>query len=188
MPVSKADELKVFPCLSTLVLKEYHQGLIEYLDNTPFITELTYKGKGQRSLDFRGTSLRKLLIDLTEIDELWLNDEMEQLYLLNDTISPCVIHARDNGANLLLQYRKIFHPYPELSNLNSLHGIEINEVDMNDIFSVYPNLKELWLWGNPGISETSRYSKVLGTLKFSQRGIFLASVQRIFLCQNGWNI
>lgn len=43
---------------------------------------------------------------------------------------------------------------------------------MNDIFSVYPNLKELWLWGNPGISETSRYSKVLGTLKFSQRGIF----------------
>lgn len=149
-PFSKADELKVFPCLSTLVLKEYHQGLIEYLDNTPFITELTYKGKGQRSLDFRGTSLRKLLIDLTEIDELWLNDEMEQLYLLNDTISPCVIHSRDNGANLLLQYRKIFHPYPELSNLNSLHGIEINEVDMNDIFSVYPNLKELWLWGKPG--------------------------------------
>mgnify|MGYP000764621617 FL=1 len=120
------------------------------MDNTPFITELTYKGKGQRSLDFRGTSLRKLLIDLTEIDELWLNDEMEQLYLLNDKISPCVIHARDNGANLLLQYRKIFHPYPELSNLNSLHGIEINEVDMNDIFSVYPNLKELWLWGKPG--------------------------------------
>ena len=149
-PFSKADELKVFPCLSTLVLKEYHQGLIEYLDNTPFITELTYKGKGQRSLDFRGTSLRKLLIDLTGIDELWLNDEMEQLYLLNDKISPCVIHARDNGANLLLQYRKIFHPYPELSNLNSLHGIEINEVDMNDIFSVYPNLKELWLWGKPG--------------------------------------
>ena len=25
-PFSKADELKVFPCLSTLVLKEYHQG------------------------------------------------------------------------------------------------------------------------------------------------------------------
>lgn len=67
-PFSKADELKVFPCLSTLVLKEYHQGLIEYLDNTPFITELTYKGKGQRSLDFRGTSLRKCLIDLTEIN------------------------------------------------------------------------------------------------------------------------
>ena len=57
---------------------------------------------------------------------------------------------RRYGANLLLQYRKIFHPYPELSNLNSLHGIEINEVDMNDIFSVYPNLKELWLWGKPG--------------------------------------
>lgn len=51
-PFSKADELKVFPCLSTLVLKEYHQGLIEYLDNTPFITELTYMVKDKEVLIF----------------------------------------------------------------------------------------------------------------------------------------
>lgn len=179
-PFFKADELKIFPCLSTLVLKEYHQGLIEYLNDTPFITELTYRGKEQRSLDFRGTSLQKLLIDLNGIDELWLNDEMEQLYLLNDIKSPCVIHSRDNGANLFLQYRKIFHPYLELSNLNSLHGIEINEVDMNDIFSAYPNLKELGLWGKPGyIRNFSVLESFRNIEVFTTRNLFGFSSQDI---------
>ena len=45
----------------------------------PFLDELTLLNHGQRTLDLRGTSIRKLMLDMTGLQELWLGEETEQL-------------------------------------------------------------------------------------------------------------
>ena len=42
-PFEDALELKVFPCLSKLTLTRWHKNIYEYLQSTPFITELVLK-------------------------------------------------------------------------------------------------------------------------------------------------
>ena len=41
LPFSSALELRVLPCLSTLVCEQWHPDLIEFLRENPFIAELT---------------------------------------------------------------------------------------------------------------------------------------------------
>ena len=43
MPFEDALELKIFPCLSKLTLTRWHKNIYEYLQSTPFITELVLK-------------------------------------------------------------------------------------------------------------------------------------------------
>ena len=74
-PFEDALELKVFPCLSKLALTRWHKNIYEYLQSTPFITELVLNNHGQTKLDFSKTSIHRLSIDLTGVEELRLNDD-----------------------------------------------------------------------------------------------------------------
>ena len=53
--------------------------LLEFLRGNPFLDELTLLNHGQRTLDLRGTSIRKLMLAMTGLEELWLGEEPEQL-------------------------------------------------------------------------------------------------------------
>ena len=64
-PFDSALELKALPCLSTLICERWHPDLLEFLRGNPFISELTLLNHGQRTLDLRGTSIRKLMLDMT---------------------------------------------------------------------------------------------------------------------------
>ena len=59
-PFDSALELKALPCLSTLICQRWHPDLLEFLQENPFIDEMTLLSHGQRTLDLRGTSIRKL--------------------------------------------------------------------------------------------------------------------------------
>ena len=102
-PFEDALELKVFPCLSKLTLTRWHKNIYEYLQSTPFITELVLKNHGQTKLDFSKTSIHRLSIDLTGVEELRLNDDLEELFLLGDMSDNCQILVKDHGASLRLQ-------------------------------------------------------------------------------------
>lgn len=150
VPFGHAEDLRSLPCLSALNLECWHPGLLEYLRTNPFLTELSFAVPGCQQLDLRGSHLSKLLIDLTDVEELWLNEEMEQLCFLNTEPERCRIHAKEEGARLMLQFRRSVRAHPELTGLHSLHGIEINEIDLQELSSDYPHLRELRLWGKPG--------------------------------------
>ena len=149
-PFDSALELKALPCLSELICERWHPDLLEFLRENPFLDELTLLNHGQRTLDLRGTNIRKLMLDMTGLQELWLGEETEQLLFQNEGVDDCTIHATEQGSGLTLQFIGEYRPHPELPNLWGLHGIRLKDFDLTGLAAVHPHLKELRLWGAPG--------------------------------------
>ena len=149
-PFDSARELKALPCLSELICQRWHPDLLEFLRGNPFISELTLLNHGQRTLDLRGTSIRKLMLDMTGLQELWLGEETEQLLFQNKGLDDCTIHAPEDGSGLTLQFIGEYRPHTELPNLWGLHGIGLKDFDLTALVDAHPHLKELRLWGEPG--------------------------------------
>ena len=149
-PFGSALELEVLPCLTDIICEQWHPDLIEFLLGNPFIHELTLMNHGQRTLDLRGTSVRKLMLDMTGLEELWLGEETEQLLFQNEGANDCIIHASGAGNGLTIQFIGEYRPHPELSGLWGLHGIRLKDFDLNALSAVHSRLKELRLWGAPG--------------------------------------
>src|SRR5699024_8556032 len=97
-PFDSALELKALPCLSTLICERWHPDLLEFLRGNPFLDELTLLDHGQRTLDLRGTSIRKLMLDMSGLEELWLCEGTEQLLFQNEGPDACTIHAPEDGS------------------------------------------------------------------------------------------
>lgn len=149
-PFEDTLELKVFPCLSKLTLKKWHENVYEYLQSTPFITELVLENHNQTKLDFSKTSTHRLSLDMTGLEELILNDGLEQLILLGEIRKDCNIQANGNEQTLLLQCDKVIPKLKGLHALGKLHVIKIEELDIEEVLNAYPKLTELRLWGKPG--------------------------------------
>ncbi|MCF2613255.1 hypothetical protein [Fusobacterium perfoetens] len=149
-PFNSALELKPFPCLSEIICEKWHSDLIEFLKDYPFIHELTLINHNQKKLDFRGTSVTKLMIDMRGLEELWLGEETEQLLFQNEDLENCKIYAYNNGEELTIQFISNYNPHKELQNLKSLHGINLKNFNLNGLSLFHPHLKELRLWGTPG--------------------------------------
>ena len=111
---------------------------------------MTLLNHGQRTLDLRGTSIRKLMLDMTGLQELWLSEDTEQLLFQNKGPDACTIHAPEDGSGLTLQFIGEYRPHTELPNLLGLHGIQLKDFDLSGLAAVHPHLKELRLWGAPG--------------------------------------
>ena len=150
LPFGSARELEALPCLSDLICERWHPDLLEFLRGNPFLDELTLLNHGQRTLDLRGTSIRKLMLDMTGLQELWLGEGTEQLLFQNKGPDACTIHASEDGSGLTLQFIGEYRPHRELPNLLGLHGIQLKDFDLSGLATVHPHLKELRLWGAPG--------------------------------------
>ena len=116
-PFDSALELAALPCLSDLNCQRWHPDLLEFLRGNPFISELTLLNHGQRTLDLRGTSIRKLMLDMTGLEELWLGEDTEQLLFQNKGQDDCTIHAPEYGGGLTLQFIGEYRLHTELPNL-----------------------------------------------------------------------
>ena len=144
-PFDSALELRALPCLSDLICERWHPDLLEFLRETPFVDEVTLLNHGQRTLDLRGTSIRKLMLDMTGLEELWLCEGTELLLFQNKGPDACAIHAPEDGSGLTLQFIGEYRPHTELPNLRGLHGIELKDFDLTGLAAVHPHLKELRL-------------------------------------------
>ena len=169
-PFDSALELKALPCLSTLICERWHPDLLEFLRENPFVDEVTFLNHGQRTLDLRGTSIRKLMLDMTGLEELWLCEGTEQLLFQNKGLDACTIHAPEDGSGLTLQFIGEYCPHTELPNLRGLHGIELKDFDLTGLAAVHPLLKELRLWGAPG--NLGNFSAVRGFRELTNLSTF----------------
>ena len=168
-----AFELEKLPCISSLICEEWHYDLIDFLRSNPLIDELTLLNHHQKKIDLRGTCIRKLMLDTSELNELWLGEYTEELLFQNEKPDSCLIHAEDNGSMLLLQFIEKYTPHHELFKLKSLHGIKLKEFDILEICNVHPHLKELRLWGNPGnLNNFSSISKCKEFRRLSTYDLF----------------
>lgn len=149
-PFDSTLELLKLPCLSEVICEKWHSDLLEFLKESPFIYELTLINHNQKKLDFRGTSVSKLMLDMRGLEELWLGEEVEQLLFQNKELDNCIIHTPNNGEELMIQFIGDYQPHKELSSLKALHGINIKNFDLNRLSNIHSCLKELRLWGKPG--------------------------------------
>ena len=149
-PFDSALELKALPCLSTLICQRWHPDLLEFLQENPFVDEVTLLSHGHRTLDLRGTSIRKLMLDMTGLQKLWLGEDTEQLLFQNKGPDACAIHAPEDGGGLTLQFIGEYRPHTELPNLWGLHGIPLKDFDMTGLAAVHPHLQARGPWGAPG--------------------------------------
>ena len=133
-----ALSLRVFPCLSSLTVTKWHKNLFEYLNSNPFIRELVIENHGKSSLDFSETTIDRLSVDMTGLDELILNDDLSML------------KSPSSGSDLILYCDGSLPQIQGLEGLEKLYIRTITELDIADILRAYPKLRELRLWGNPG--------------------------------------
>jgi hypothetical protein len=145
-----AKELKVLPCLGRMECERWHPDLYEYLKSNPFLREISLRGHNQKALDFRKSHLTSLKIEVKGVEEIYLNDDMEDLALLGEPSHPFRIHAREDGAFLRLDTRKTVCLDCGLKNLSKIHCQGIDEIDLQVLADAYPNLSEIRLWGKPG--------------------------------------
>ena len=145
-----ALSLRVFPCLSSLTVTKWHKNLYEYLNSNPFIRELVIENHGKSSLDFSETSIDRLSVDMTGLDELILNDDLSMLFLLEEVKDGCKITSPSFGSDLILYCDGSVPEIQGLEGLEKLYIRTITELDIADILRAYPKLRELRLWGKPG--------------------------------------
>lgn len=145
-----ALSLRVFPCLSSLMVTKWHKNLYEYLNSNPFIRELVIENHGKSSLDFSETSIDRLSVDMTGLDELILNDDLSMLFLLEEVKDGCKITSPSFGSDLILYCDGSVPKIQGLEGLEKLYIRTITELDIADILRAYPKLRELRLWGKPG--------------------------------------
>ncbi|MBF1167127.1 MAG: gliding motility protein [[Eubacterium] sulci] len=145
-----ALSLRVFPCLSSLTVTKWHKNLFEYLNSNPFIRELVIENHGKSSLDFSETTIDRLSVDMTGLDELILNDDLSMLFLLGEVKDGCKIKSPSSGVDFILHCDGFVPKLQGLEGLEKLYIGKIKELDIADILREYPKLRELRLWGSPG--------------------------------------
>lgn len=146
----KAAELAVLPCLTKIICEKWHDDILDFLKKNPFITDLTIKNHNQTSLDFRESHLLELSIQMDCVETLYLNDDLERVILLGDTSHPFTIHAKDDGKWLDVQFNKTVIHDCGIPRLGKLYCTQIDEFDIGNVFSAYPDIKEFRIWGKPG--------------------------------------
>ena len=145
-----ALSLRVFPCLSSLTVTKWHKNLFEYLNSNPFIRELVIENHGKSSLDFSETTIDRLSVDMTGLEELILNDDLSMLFLLGEVKDGCKITSPSFGSDLILYCDGSVPKIQGLEGLEKLYIRTITELDIVDILRAYSKLRELRLWGKPG--------------------------------------
>lgn len=79
--------------------------------------EFTLLHHGQKTLDLRETNVRKLMLDMTGLEDLWLSNRTEQLLFQTEDPDVCTIHTPESGKYLTLDFTGQYRPHPELVNL-----------------------------------------------------------------------
>lgn len=161
----KASELAVLPCLIRIDCEKGHDGILEFLEKNPFIGYLNMKNHNQTSLDFRESHLTELSIQMDCVETLYLNNDLERLILLGDTSHPFTTHAKDDGKWLEVQFNKTVVCDCGIPRLGKLHCTQIEEFDMKNISSAYPDIKELRIWGKPGYIRNFKSVRLLKKLQ-----------------------
>ncbi|MFK4472860.1 hypothetical protein ABH897_002584 [Paenibacillus sp. RC73] len=145
------SELDKLPCLMTIHTDNADQALIHYVKSNPFINELQLISCSSSQLDLRNSHVSRLILNAEGIEELYLNEDLEQL-MLSGTLSPgLTIHAHEDGRWMGVQYSADVPTFHGLDRLNALSLTNVKEINMQQIVVRFPHLYELRIWGKPGI-------------------------------------
>ncbi|MFY2559468.1 gliding motility protein [Corallococcus terminator] len=151
--LAAAPDLKVFealPILTSVNADAPIPGLFDFIRRRPFVYESDVENHGERRVDLRGANLSRLILEVTGVHELFLNEGLEHLSLVGQASPELKIHAEADGRWLTLITN---NPAMAWSGLDALGHLNVNsarDVDALDLVKRFPNLTELRIWGAPG--------------------------------------
>ncbi|WP_434750669.1 hypothetical protein [Paenibacillus amylolyticus] len=174
-PTSAEDvaTLETLPCLTHIEMNTYHDAIISFLQENPFVYELHIKNHGQRELNFSQTQLTRLVVDASGVEQIVLNDRMDFLSLTGE-ISPSLhIDAAAEGERLTLCIAESLPEIRGISRLGSLQLYKIAELNIESVVQTSPELSQLRLWGKPGtISGIHSIQHLTSLQMFSTNDLF----------------
>jgi hypothetical protein len=140
-----------FPLLTDVSTDRPVPGLFHFLRRQRLIYKAELRSHGERVVDLRGTHLTDLILDVTGVEEVHLNDDLEDLSLVGAPEPGLRVHAEDDGRWLSLSLPDgMPTPWAGLDALRSLSIHQAREVDAQTIARRFPNLTDLRIWGAPG--------------------------------------
>ncbi|MBZ4406813.1 gliding motility protein [Myxococcus sp. XM-1-1-1] len=161
--VSDLAVFEALPILTSVNADAPVTGLFDFIRRRPFVYESQVTNHGQRVVDVRGARLSRFVLDVTGVQEVYLNDELETLSLLGEASPGLRIHAEADGRWLHLHTKDTSWVWSGLDALDELHVHSFRELDAGSIVRRFPKLTELRATGAPGnLRDTAELGALTG--------------------------
>jgi hypothetical protein len=166
-------ELEKLPCLTQIHANGYYESLLSFVKSNPIINQLYLENHGHASVDVRESNLEKLIIDTEGLEELYLNEGLEELSFVGVLSPNLTIHAHQEGQWITANCSAISPIRCGLNRLGSLHLRNVTELDLMPIVQSFPELRELRMWGKPGmVSNIHSLEQLVGLQGLSTYDLF----------------
>lgn len=150
--ITDLSELDLLPCLMTIETSKGTHELMAYIQQHPFINELHWQSSTVTDIDVSATRLNRFILQPDGVASVRLNPE---LYLFSLTAMPSPqlkVEQAEQGRDLSLQCVENMPALQGLDRLGALSLTGVREVDLAPVVRRFPHLRELRLWGKPGMA------------------------------------
>jgi len=154
-----------YPRLTTLSLSVFTDALRDYIKNNPIINELNLNGQQLPSLDFRGTGLQQISIDVSGVKEIYLNDITRALVLNGSPEPDLLIYDLHQGRFLNLTINGNGYIPRGIEQLRNLRIANIVNIDLLKAIGANRAVEELHLHGKLGVISNLSALSTLKRLK-----------------------
>jgi len=147
----RLENLRSWPLLHQISLHSWRDDLIPFLEKAPLVCDLVLAGHGQATLDFSGTRLTRLSVELAGLRRLVLPPSLDMLILLGVSDGPLHVEAEGQGRWISVYLRECA---PAVDGLESPRGVRMDgvaQVDVADLATRFPDAGYLMLFGAPGL-------------------------------------
>ena len=149
--IKDLSELDLLPCLMTIETSKGTPELMAYIQQHPFINELHWQSSTVTDIDVSATRLNRFILQPDGVASVRLNPE---LYLFSLTAMPSPqlkVEQAEQGRDLSLQCVENMPALQGLDRLGALSLTGVNDLDLAPVVERFPHLRELRLWGKPGM-------------------------------------
>lgn len=144
--------IKQFPCVTFVEVEGWQEGLPECLENAAFVSTLRWWKPQMEVLDLRKTCIRYLEMDADGVKQIYLSDYIKQVELYGKIEPDLQIFCEPKEYDLSLSVTwqpDGIHTYG-LKHIGELKILDIKELNLKEVLSLFPNLTSLSLQGHPG--------------------------------------
>ena len=142
--------VELFPCVTDVAIEGANLGILDCIAGASLIRSFRWKSPQTEVLDFRKLQqIHSFELDGTGVKRIYLPDDVRYLKLTGKLQPELQIIGKTIGLNLSMEDADL-RDYG-LSDVHNLAVFKIKELDLGEIPLLFPELRELGLWGKPGI-------------------------------------
>ena len=150
--ITDLSELDRLPCLMTIETKQGTPELMAYIRQHPFINELHWQSSTVTDIDVGTTRLSRFILQPDGVASVRLNPGLS-LFSLTAMPSPQLqVEQAEQGRDLSLQCVEGIPALHGLDRLGALSLTGVREIDLAPVAARFPHLRELRIWGKPGMA------------------------------------